>query len=261
MNKAPAMQRDKVAFLASRSETAQAALKTLSERYDPVAPEQADVIVALGGDGFMLQTLHRFMDRGTPVYGMNRGSVGFLMNAYAEENLPQRIEQASEEILHPLQMRAYDESGALTEAVAINEVALIRDSAQGAKIRIIVDGKVRMEQLIADGVMVATPAGSTAYNLSANGPVVPIGSGILPLTPISAFRPRRWRGALLSHRARIVFEVHEHVKRPAIVFADSHEVRGVVRVEIEESSEYQVKLLYDPDHNLEERIINEQFTT
>ncbi len=230
-------------------------------RYDHVAPEQADVIVALGGDGFMLQTLHRFMDRGTPVYGMNRGSVGFLMNAYAEEDLLQRIEQASEEILHPLQMRAYDESGAHTEALAINEVALIRDAAQAAKIRIIVDDKVRMEQLIADGVLVATPAGSTAYNLSANGPVVPIGSGILPLTPISAFRPRRWRGALLSHRARIVFEVHEYVKRPAIVFADSNEVRGVVRVEIEESRQYKVKLLYDPDHNLEERIINEQFAT
>jgi NAD+ kinase len=192
---------------------------------------------------------------------MNRGSVGFLMNAYAEEDLPQRIEQASEEILHPLQMRAYDESGALTEALAINEVALIRDSAQGAKIRIIVDGKVRMEQLIADGVMVATPSGSTAYNLSAHGPVVPFGSGILALTPISAFRPRRWRGALLPRQARIVFEVHEHAKRPAFAVADSNEVRGIVRVEIEENKNYKVKLLCDPDRNLEERILNEQFAT
>ncbi len=255
------MKRDKIAFLASKAEAAQAALETLSARYGSVAPEQADVIVALGGDGFMLQTLHRFMDRGTPVYGMNRGSVGFLMNAYAEEDLLQRIEQASAETLHPLEMRAHDESGALTEALAINEVALIRDSAQAAKIRIIIDGKVRMEQLIADGVMVATPAGSTAYNLSAHGPVLPFGSGILALTPISAFRPRRWRGALLPHRAKIVFEVQEHVKRPAIVFADSNEVRGVVRVEVEESKSHKAILLCDPDRNLEERILHEQFAT
>ena len=255
------MPRDKIAFLASRSETAQAALRALQERYHHVAPDQADVIVALGGDGFMLHTLHRFMDMGTPVYGMNRGSVGFLMNAYSEEELPERIEQVGEEVLNPLRMRAHDPDGGTTEALAINEVALTRDSAQAAKIRIIVDSEVRMEQLIADGVLVATPAGSTAYNLSAHGPVVPMGSGILALTPISAFRPRRWRGALLSHRAKIVFEVQEHEKRPVLAVADSNEVRDAVRVEVEESRSHELRLLYDPHHNLDARIINEQFAT
>ena len=255
------MPRDKIAFLASRSETAQAALKALRKRYDDVAPEQADVIVALGGDGFMLHTLHRFMDRGIPVYGLNRGSVGFLMNAYSEEDLPGRIAQASEETLHPLLMRAQDPAGGTTEALAINEVALTRDSAQAAKIRIIIDGEVRMEPLIADGVLVATPAGSTAYNLSAHGPIVPMGSGILALTPISGFRPRRWRGALLSHRAKIVFEVQEHEKRPVLAVADSNEVRNAVRVEVEESRNHKLTLLYDPHHNLDARIINEQFAT
>jgi NAD+ kinase len=255
------MPRDKIAFLASRFEAAQAALSSLQERYDHVAPEQADVIVALGGDGFMLHTLHRSMDRETPVYGMNRGSVGFLMNSYSEEDLPVRIAQASEEVLHPLLMRAHDSDGGVTEALAINEVALTRDSAQAAKIRIIVDGEVRMEQLIADGVLVATPAGSTAYNLSAHGPVLPIGSGILALTPISAFRPRRWRGALLSCRAKVVFEVQEHEKRPVLAVADSSEVRDAVRIEVEESRRHRLRLLYDPLHNLEARIINEQFAT
>lgn len=255
------MPRDKIAFLASRSDIAQTALASLEKRYDAVPPEQADVIVALGGDGFILHTLHRFMDRRTPVYGMNRGSVGFLMNAFTEEGLPDRLNQANEEILRPLAMHACDERGELSEALAINEVALTRDSAQAAKIRIIIDGKVRMEQLIADGVLVATPAGSTAYNLSAHGPIVPMGSGILALTPISAFRPRRWRGALLSNQAKVVFEVQEHTKRPILAVADSKEVRNVVRVEVEESRHHTLKLLYDPHHNLEERIINEQFAT
>jgi NAD+ kinase len=255
------MPRDKIAFLASRSEAAQAALKTLQAGYKHVAPEQADVIVALGGDGFMLHTLHRFMERGTPVYGMNRGSVGFLMNAYSEEDLPERITHASEEVLHPLLMRAHDPKDEITEALAINEIALTRDSAQAAKIRIIVDGAVRMEQLIADGVLVATPAGSTAYNLSAHGPIVPMGSGILALTPISAFRPRRWRGALLPHWAKIVLEVQEHEKRPVLAVADSNEVRNAVRVEVEESRDHELRLLYDPHHNLDARIMNEQFAT
>ena len=240
------MPRDKIAFLASRSDIAQTALASLEKRYDAVPPEQADVIVALGGDGFILHTLHRFMDRRTPVYGMNRGSVGFLMNAFTEEGLPDRLNQANEEILRPLAMHACDERGELSEALAINEVALTRDSAQAAKIRIIIDGKVRMEQLIADGVLVATPAGSTAYNLSAHGPIVPMGSGILALTPISAFRPRRWRGALLSNQAKVVFEVQEHTKRPILAVADSKEVRNVVRVEVEESRHHTLKLLYDP---------------
>ena len=253
------MPRDKIAILASRAEAAQAALMALGKRYDQVDPEQADVIVALGGDGFMLRTLHQVMDKGTPVYGMNRGSVGFLMNDYDETNLRERIQNASEQILHPLWMRAYDENGETTEALAINEVALSRGSAQAAKIRIIINGKVRMDELIADGVLIATPAGSTAYNLSAHGPIVPMGSGILALTPISAFRPRRWRGALLSSDARVVFEVLEHEKRPVLAVADSTEVRKAVRVEVQESRKHQVKLLFDPHHNLEERIINEQF--
>jgi len=255
------MPRDKIAVLASGSETAQAALRSLRQRYNFVTPDQADVIIALGGDGFMLHTLHRFMDRGMPVYGMNRGSVGFLMNAYSEEDLPARIAQASEEILHPLRMRAHDADGEITQALAINEVALTRDSAQAAKLRISVDGTVRMEQLIGDGVLVATPAGSTAYNLSAHGPIVPIGSGILALTPISAFRPRRWRGALLSNKAKIVFDVLEQRKRPVLAVADSNEVRNAVRVEVEESRSQELRLLYDPQHNLDARIITEQFAT
>ena len=254
------MPRDKIAFLASRSDSAQAALASLQERYAHVAAEQADVIVALGGDGFMLQTLHQFMDEGTPVYGMNRGSVGFLMNTYDEEDLVERLENASEEVVRPLHMRAHDKDGNTIDALAINEVSLIRDSAQTAKIRIIIDGKVRLEELIADGVLVATPAGSTAYNLSAHGPILPMGSGILALTPISAFRPRRWRGALLSHEAEIVFKVLEHEKRPVLAVADSLEVRNAVHVEVRESRSHQLTLLYDPHHNLEERIITEQFT-
>ena len=254
------MSRDNIAFLASRSDTAQAAMASLQKRYQHVDPEQADVIVALGGDGFMLQTLHQFMDKGKPVYGMNRGSVGFLMNTYDEKDLVERLENASEEVVHPLRMRAQNKDGDTIDALAINEVSLTRDSAQTAKIRITIDGKVRMEELIADGVLIATPAGSTAYNLSAHGPIVPMGSGILALTPISAFRPRRWRGALLSHEARVVFEVLEHEKRPVLAVADSLEVRDAVRVEVEESLSHQLTLLYDPHHNLEERIINEQFT-
>ncbi len=254
------MPREKIAFLASRSDVAKAAMASLQERYDHVDPEEADVIVTLGGDGFMLYTLHRFLDKGTPVYGMNRGSVGFLMNTYDEENLVERIKNASEEVIHPLWMRAEDENGEATEALAINEVALTRDSAQAAKIRITVNGRVRMEELIADGVLIATPAGSTAYNLSAHGPIVPIGSDILALTPISAFRPRRWRGALLSSDAKVVFEVLEHEKRPVLTVADTTEVRNAIRVEVQESRKHRITLLYDPHHNLEERIINEQFT-
>ncbi len=254
------MPRDKIAFLASRSDAAQAALASLQQQYEHVDAEQADVIVTLGGDGFMLHTLHRYMDKGTPVYGMNRGSVGFLMNAYDEDNLVDRISNASDEIIYPLWMRAFDEHGETTEALAINEVALTRDSAQAAKIRIIINGKVRLQELIADGVLIATAAGSTAYNLSAHGPIVPMGSNILALTPISAFRPRRWRGALLSNDARVEFEVLEQDKRPVLAVADSTEVRNAVRVDVQESRKHRITMLYDPHHNLEERIINEQFT-
>lgn len=250
----------RIAFVASRAPAAQEALARLEARYQHATVDAADVVVALGGDGFMLHCLHEHMDRGIPVYGMNRGSVGFLMNRYAEEDLPARIEAARCEVLHPLLMRAHLASGEV-EALAINEVAITRDSAQAAKIRIRVDGEVRLEELIADGVLVATPAGSTAYNLSAHGPIVPIGSEILALTPISAFRPRRWRGALLSSDAHIELEVLEREKRPVLAVADSREARHPTRVEIRQSKDHEVRLLYDAGHNLQDRIIAEQFAT
>ena len=251
----------RITFLASMARAAQTALSRLEARYEHTTPERADVVVALGGDGFMLHCLHEHMDRDLPVYGMNRGSVGFLMNAYDEEGLPERIEAARCEALHPLHVTAHLADGGATEALAINEVALTRDSAQAAKIRISVGGEVRMRELIADGVLVATPAGSTAYNLSAHGPIVPVGSKLLALTPISAFRPRRWRGALLSNEARVGFEVLERQKRPVLAVADSREIRHPTHVEVRESDEHQVTLLYDAGHNLHDRIIAEQFAT
>jgi NAD+ kinase len=248
-----------IAFEASRSPVAQDALALLSERYPNVNPEEADVIVALGGDGFVLQCLHKYMDRGVPIYGMNRGSVGFLMNTYREEGLLERLEHAKAARLYPLHMRAQLRNGETAEALVINEIALTRDTRQAAKIRISVDGKLRMEELIADGVMVATPAGSTAYNLSAHGPIIPIGADVLALTPISAFRPRRWRGALLPHDAVVELEVLELEKRPVLAAADNEEIHSVVRVEIREDRSHPLTLFYDPEHNLEERIIREQF--
>jgi NAD+ kinase len=250
---------DRVAFVASRSLVAQTALTVLQERYGHTGPEEAEVIVALGGDGFMLQCLHRYMGRGVPIYGMNRGSVGFLMNGYADDGLMERLDCAKHIALRPLHMKAELGSGETIEALAINEVALTRDTHQAAKIRISIDGKVRMEELIADGVLVATPAGSTAYNLSAHGPIIPMGANVLALTPISAFRPRRWRGAMLSHEAEVLFEVLEHEKRPVLATADSKEMRDVQRIEVREDRDHTLKLLYDPEHNLEERIIREQF--
>jgi len=250
-----------IAFESSGSPAAQDALARLSDRYPHVNPEEADIIVALGGDGFVLHCLHKYMERGLPVYGMNRGSVGFLMNSYDEEGLLERLEHAKAAALYPLHMTAHLHNGETTEALVINEVALTRDTRQAAKIRISVDGKVRMEELIADGVMVATPAGSTAYNLSAHGPVIPIGADVLALTPISAFRPRRWRGALLPHDALVEFEVLEIEKRPVLASADTREVRDVARVLVREDRSHPLTLLYDPEHNLEERIIREQFQT
>lgn len=253
------MQGDRVAFVASRSPVAQTALTVLRERYGHTSPEEAQIIVALGGDGFMLQCLHQYMDRGVPIYGMNRGSVGFLMNSYADDGLMERLDSAKHIALRPLHMRAELGSGDTIEALAINEVALTRDTHQAAKIRISIDGKVRMEELIADGVLVATPAGSTAYNLSAHGPIIPMGANVLALTPISAFRPRRWRGAMLSHEAEVLFEVLEHEKRPVLATADSKEMRDVLRIQVREDRDRILKMLYDPEHNLEERIIREQF--
>jgi len=248
-----------VAFLASDAPAAQAALAELTRRYASAPPETADVIVALGGDGFMLETLHRFRDRGVPFYGMHRGSVGFLMNGYGPEALTQRLARAVPVRIHPLEMIARDKAGAEHRALAINEVSLLREHRQAAKIRITIDEVVRVEELLADGVLVATPVGSTAYNLSVHGPIVPLGAGILALTPISAFRPRRWRGALLPHAARIRFEVLESDKRPVSAVADYTEVRDVLSVTVRETHEVEITLLFDPEHNLEERVFKEQF--
>ncbi len=253
------MKFSKVAFAAADNDAAQRALVHLGHAYGGVPPEQADVIVALGGDGFMLETLHRHIDRQIPIYGMNRGSVGFLLNVYSESDLMDRLERAETVRLHPLSMQAETRDGQVHRALAINEVSLLRETRQAAKIRISIDGRVRLEELICDGVLVATPAGSTAYNLSAHGPIIPMGAGVLALTSISAFRPRRWRGALLSHKAAVGFEVLEGNKRPVSAVADYTEVRDVVRVEVREDRDIGLDLLFDPEHNLEERILAEQF--
>ncbi len=253
------MARKSVAFVAADTEAAQRALAVLPARYGNADPDTADVIVALGGDGFMLEMLHRFIPRKVPIYGMNCGTVGFLMNAYGEEGLDSRIERADPVRLHPLAMTAWTEDGKRHRALAINEVSLLRQTRQAAKIRISVDRKVRLPELNCDGVLVSTPAGSTAYNLSAHGPILPIGAGLLALTPISAFRPRRWRGAILPHRAIVEFEILESEKRPAAAVADFTEVRDVVRVEVREDRDAIIHLLFDPEHNLEERILAEQF--
>ncbi len=250
----------KLAILAAQNEAARLAQEALAAQYGAASPEKADVVVALGGDGFMLETLHRFLGRGTPVYGMNRGSVGFLMNEYREADLPARIAAAQAATLHPLRMRALTNGQAPVEALAINEVSLLRESRQAAKIRILIDGRVRLEELICDGILVSTPAGSTAYNLSAHGPIVPLNANLLPLTPISAFRPRRWRGALLPSDVEVVFEILERDKRPTAAVADYTEVRDVARVEVREARDVSLTLLFDPDHGLSERIIAEQFT-
>jgi NAD+ kinase len=247
------------ALVASDTEEAEMARRRLEARYATVAPKQADVIVALGGDGLMLETLHDSIARGRPIYGMNRGTIGFLMNRYDEEDLPERLARAERVTLHPLRMVVYSLDGTQSEALAINEVSLLRQERQAAHIRISIDGEVRLEQLVCDGVMVATPAGSTAYNISAYGPILPIGAPLLALTPISAFRPRRWRGALLPNTARVTFEILDADKRPVSATADFTEVRDVARVEVYEDDDVALQLLFDPEHNLEKRIIQEQF--
>jgi NAD+ kinase len=249
----------KIAFVAADSVPARRAHAKLTRRYGNADPAKADAIVALGGDGFMLETLHRFIARRTPIYGMNRGTIGFLMNAYGEIDLPARLRRAEEVRLHPLSMTALTSDGRRHRALAINEVSLLRQTRQSAHLRILVDGSTRMEDLVCDGALVATPAGSTAYNLSAHGTIVPIGAGLLALTPISAFRPRRWRGALLPHRAVVTFEVLDADKRPVAAVADFTEVRDVVRVEVREQPAATLFLLFDPEHNLEKRILAEQF--
>lgn len=248
-----------IAFVASRTKAAREAQARLKARYVHTTPAKADAIVALGGDGFMLRTLHKYMDTGKPIFGMNRGSVGFLMNTYKETGLKRRIERAQAQTLHPLKMITTDLDGKKWEALAINEVSLLRQGSVAAKIRICVDGVERMPEMICDGVLVATPAGSTAYNLSAHGPIVPLGAEVLALTPISAFRPRHWRGALLPHDCVVRFHILEPKERRVSVTADHTEVRRVKQVEIRESRAHAVTLLFDPEHNLEERIIKEQF--
>ncbi len=248
-----------IAFLAGSSDEAQEARTTLAARYGEVPLEKAQVIVALGGDGFMLEALHKTQALGVPVYGMNRGTVGFLMNAYATDNLPERLENAEEAVLNPLFMRATTVEGAVHEALAINEVSLLRQGPQAARLRISVDGRVRLDELVCDGALLATPAGSTAYNYSAHGPILPIGSDVLALTAMAAFRPRRWRGALLPKTARVRIEVINPAKRPVMADADAQSVRDVAVVDIRSEPEVRHRLLFDPGHGLEERLIREQF--
>lgn len=248
-----------IAFAASSADEAQAALKNLSDLYPNVAIEDADVIVALGGDGFVLQMLHRTMNSGKLVYGMNRGSVGFLMNEYSTANLLERIRHAVENSIHPLQMETTDENGETRIELAINEVALFRQSYQTAKLRVMVDGRQRLAELMCDGLLIATPAGSTAYNFSAHGPILPLEAPLLALTPISAFRPRRWRGALLPDRVHVEIEVLEPKKRPVNAVADNKEVKSVLRVKVKQATDHTAWLLSDPDHSWSDRILAEQF--
>ena len=251
---------ERVAIVAADFDEAQAALAQLTKTYGAVDPGDAEVIVALGGDGFVLQTLRRYIDRKIPVYGMNRGSIGFLMNDYQTDGLIERLSNAQPVTLFPLRMRAKTADGSTRESLAINEVSLLRQTYQAAKLEIQVDGVVRMPELICDGALVSTPAGSTAYNLSAHGPIIPLSAEILALTPISAFRPRRWRGALLPHTAQVRFRVLANKKRPVSATADDTEIRNVVEVDVSEDRAASFQLLFDPETNLEERILKEQFT-
>ena len=251
----------KIAFLAAPAAEAAEARDRLVARYGGVDAEDADVIVALGGDGMMLHTIHERMTQDVPIFGMNRGSVGFLMNEYAEDDLQKRLDKAELITLHPLKMEVVDLDGRVHISIAINEVSLLRETRQAAKIRIIVDGVPRIDEMMCDGVMVATPAGSTAYNLSAAGPIIPLGNDLLALTPISAFRPRRWRGALLPSSAIIIFEVQNPGDRRVSATADFNEIRNVVSVKIAEDRTHAPQLLFDPEHNLEERVLREQFSS
>ena len=251
----------RIAFLASSTPEAQAALRGLTAVHPQHAPEDSDVICALGGDGFMLQTLHQHAQASRPVFGMKLGTVGFLMNQYRQEELLHRLRAAEPAVLRPLEMVATTEAGATLNLLAYNEVSLLRQTRQTAHLRVHLNGQVRLDELVCDGALVATPAGSTAYNFSAHGPILPVGSSVIALTPIAAFRPRRWRGALLRADTEVMLEILDPYKRPVSATADSHEVRDVVEVRIRESRDRTVTLLFDPEHNLEERILNEQFVT
>ncbi|MEP3276731.1 MAG: NAD kinase [Stappiaceae bacterium] len=256
---APSPHALKMAFVASTTDEAQSARTELLELYGACSTQDADVIIALGGDGLMLQTLHAFMDTGKPIYGMNRGSVGFLMNEFSANDLADRIEKSVTTELHPLEMEVLDVEGKTHTAHAINEVSLLRQTFQAAKLRVSVDGRVRLDELVCDGILVATPAGSTAYNLSAHGPILPISAPLLALTPISAFRPRRWRGALLPNHASVTIDVLEADKRPVSAAADHTEIRGVSRVVVKEQMSSTSLILFDQEHSWDERILTEMF--
>jgi len=255
------MSFERIAFLASPTPEAREARTRLQLRYGEFEPAEADAIVALGGDGVMLHSIHDYYERGVPIYGMNRGSVGFLMNEYNEDGLVERLARAECIELPRLAMETTDIDGRHKTHIAFNEVSLLRETRQAAKLRIIVDGVVRISEMICDGVLVSTPAGSTAYNLSASGPIIPLGNELLAMTPISVFRPRHWRGALLPSTARIIIEVIEPGDRLVSATADFHEVRNVVSVNISVSEGPKPKLLFDPEHNLEERVLKEQFSS
>ena len=248
-----------VHFTTNETAEANAAAGRLIDRYGQVPLTEATIVVALGGDGLMLQTLHRVMRTGIPVYGMNFGSVGFMMNGFSEDNLAERLEAVQRTRIFPLSMQVLDASGTTQTALALNEVSLFRSTYQAAKIQIIVDGETRLDELICDGVLLSTPAGSTAYNLSAHGPILPIEAQLLALTPISPFRPRRWRGAILTNRAEVRFVTHEAAKRPVSAVADNIEFQNVLEVTVREDRTHGVTLLFDPGTSLEERVLSEQF--
>jgi NAD+ kinase len=258
MSRSPA-QYERIAFVASKTPEASEALAKLAAQYGNAEPDKAEVIVALGGDGLMLQTLRRSMRSGIPIYGMHRGTVGFLMNEYYPDGLKERLAAAGTTVIHPLVMRATDVAGKTHEHHAINEVSVFRQSYQAARLRIMVDGKERLPELVADGVLIATPAGSTAYNLSAQGPIIPIDSPLLALTPISPFRPRRWRGALLPDKASVTITALEAEKRPVAAVADHDEVRDIAKVDVRMDHSVRIRMLFDPGHSLDERILREQF--
>ncbi|MBC17969.1 NAD kinase [Pseudodesulfovibrio profundus] len=249
----------KIACVASKSPKAQRGLKAIAQRHTLVPPKEADALVVLGGDGFLLSAMHEYLELNIPIYGMNRGTIGFLLNEFKPDDLLERLHKAEPLMLFPLEMTATTLSGHKLSALAFNEVALLRYSQQSAHIQVLINGRERLEKLVCDGIMVATPAGSTAYNLSARGPIIPLGSNVLALTPVSPFRPRRWNGALLPHTTTVEFKIVNPVERPVGASADSFEVRDVTHVTIREQTDVHATVLFDPDHSLEERIFSEQF--